>query len=437
MRKAAFFLAAVLAAGVVPGRAAPDLAAVPSTATAAAFVSSVPAGGLDEDSAVALAVRNDPDLRAARLRAGVAGAQLFKAGLLPDPRLSAGLGRSSDHTGYSVALSADVRPFFVRGAARNEAAAAAEETRLEILWREWLTAEKARELFIQARADEELERTLGETRDLLLGQYQLDLADYQKSVSALAAVSADLAVLADAERALRGARLNADRTRHGLNYLLGLPPGANPVLTGESAEKDLSAGEYRAALAAMPERRFDLLALRAGCDSGEKALRLASLERFPPLTVSLEKARSSEEGVDSVGVGLELGLPIFDGNRGGVAVTRATKDQLRQAYSARLARADSQADEARQAALLSEDQLRGLESRLAEMTQAADAAGQRFRSGALGTDVYVGLMKSLLSARAEAVRLRASLAVARVALNALLGLPPAAPPPPQPGKTPR
>lgn len=441
MRKAVFLLSAALIGCAASGRAAPpsDFSAAASTATADTAPVLVPAGGLDEAAAASMSVRNDPDLKAARLRAGVAEARLLEAGLLPDPRLSGSLGRSKYHAGYSVGLSADVRPFFARGAARSVASAAAEETMLEILWSEWRTAEKARELFIQARADVELESVLSGTRDLLSAQYQLDLAAYQKDVSALAAVSADLAVLSEAESALRGARLDAERTRHELNFLLGLAPDARPVLTGKPSEKDLTQEEYRAALAAMPKRRFDLLALRAGCDSGDKALRLAALERFPPLTLSLQKTRSSEEGVDTVGVGLEVGLPLFDGNRGKVAVASATRDELLAVYQARLARAVSQADAARQAVLLTEDQLRGLDSRLSEMSQAADAAGQRFRAGVLGAGVYVGLMKSLLSGRAEAVRLRASLAVSRVVLAAILGPPPvtpvAAPSPPR-GKTP-
>ena len=47
-----------------------------------------PSRGLDIDSVAILAVLNDPELKAVRVRAGVARAQLFAAGLLPDPQLS-------------------------------------------------------------------------------------------------------------------------------------------------------------------------------------------------------------------------------------------------------------------------------------------------------------------------------------------------------------
>lgn len=422
------FLSAFAASGcIVPREAAfpqaPDLAAGTVQPPASVSASTAPAGGLDEDAVAALAVQNAPALKAARARAGVAKAQLFEAGLLPNPQLSVDLGRSSNYTGYSVGVSGDVRAFFLRGAARSTAQAASDETRLEILWQEWQTAEKARELFIQSRADDALEKILGEARDLLLAQYQLDLAAFQKDPSALEKVSADLSVLSDAEGDLRNARLDADRTRHELNLLLGLAPEAKPALAGEPSEIDLSSKDYHAALDSLPEHRFDLLALRAGYNSSEQSLRLAALERFPPLHVSLQKGRSAEEGVDTVGFGVELGLPFFDGGRGRVAVERATRDGLRQAYQARLDEAASQADEVRQAVLLMGGQLRELDSRIADMSGTADTAEQRFRDGVLGADVYVSLKKSLLADREESVRLKAALAKARAALNALLGLP--------------
>src|SRR3979411_648576 len=49
-----------------------------------------PAAGLDMTEVAMLAVVNNPDLRVARANAGIAHAQAFAAGLLPDPRLSVG-----------------------------------------------------------------------------------------------------------------------------------------------------------------------------------------------------------------------------------------------------------------------------------------------------------------------------------------------------------
>src|ERR1700694_3959124 len=48
-----------------------------------------PTDGLDMTEVAMLAVVNNPQLKVARAAAGVAHAQAFAAGLLPDPRLSA------------------------------------------------------------------------------------------------------------------------------------------------------------------------------------------------------------------------------------------------------------------------------------------------------------------------------------------------------------
>src|SRR3984893_10926536 len=48
-----------------------------------------PSDGLDITETAMLAVVNNPDLKIARAAAGVAHAQAFAAGLLPDPRLNA------------------------------------------------------------------------------------------------------------------------------------------------------------------------------------------------------------------------------------------------------------------------------------------------------------------------------------------------------------
>ena len=45
---------------------------------------------------------------------------------------------------------------------------------MDILWQEWQVAEKAREMFIQSLADDELQRVLASTRDLLANRYRQD-----------------------------------------------------------------------------------------------------------------------------------------------------------------------------------------------------------------------------------------------------------------------
>ena len=146
MTRSATLLGALFVSGCAtyhpkPLPTAPDLAQVSVlTASASQFEvpglkpHSFPTNGLDETAIVTLAVFNNPDLKAARLQAGVADAQLLEAGLLPDPQVSGGLGQSTFHTGYSIGLSEDLQALITRGAAKAAAKAHGQQVNLEILW---------------------------------------------------------------------------------------------------------------------------------------------------------------------------------------------------------------------------------------------------------------------------------------------------------------
>ena len=158
----------------VPLPTAPDLTKTPSlTVPASEFwlpglkPHTFPNDGLDETSVITLAVFDNPDLKSTRLQAGVASAQLLQAGLLPDPVVNAGVAGSALNYGYDVGLNENIQALITRGAARAAARAHGKQVHLDIVWQEWQVAEKARELFIQARADGQLQQVLARTRDLL------------------------------------------------------------------------------------------------------------------------------------------------------------------------------------------------------------------------------------------------------------------------------
>ncbi|NNN04555.1 MAG: TolC family protein [Elusimicrobia bacterium] len=413
----------------------PDLAQTPSLGAPAMglqvpglAVSTQAAQGLDARDAMALAVVNDPDLKAARLRAGVAEAQLIEAGLLPDPHLSAGVGRGPQFTGYSEGISEDLQAFVLRGAAQAQARAHRKEVDLTILWQEWQVAVTAGRLFVRARRDEDLEEVFEWTRKLLAEQYDIDQADFQQSASAIQKVAADLTVLADADAGLRRIQLDADTARHRLNYLLGLAPQARPALAkperpGAAANQAFSQDQFEAALAALGGRRVDLLALQAGYESQEQRLRKAVLAQFPALNVGLSQGQDPQDNIPAVNLGFDIGLPVFNGNRGQIAIERASRAVLRADYQARLDEAHSEADRLWQATLIMAKQLERLQAQTSALKAIAAAAEQQFRSGTMDTGAYVGLETSLLKDAQESIRLRAALDSDRLTLDALLGLP--------------
>ena len=386
-----------------------------------------PNNGLDETAVITLAVFDNPDLKAARLQAGVASAQLLQAGLLPDPKLNTGYATSAINYGYNIGLSEDIQALITRGAAKAGARAHQKQVYLDILWQEWQVGEKARELFIQAQADDRLQQVLTRTRDLLANRYHQDEAALKKGNVTSNTVSADLTVLTDAETSLRQLQIDANLTRHQLNQLLGLQPDVHLPLIGPNNIPPVSQDQFQAAVVALPHRRVDLLALQAGYESQEQSVRQSILAQFPAMSAGVDESRDPVEGVNYFGPNVSLTLPLFNRNRGQIAMQRATRTVLHQTYQARLDQAVGDADQVWSAIEIMQGQLRDLDARLPFLEKTAAATEQSFRQGNLDAGLYVSTESSLLAKQAEAIRLRASLDNAQSALRTLLGLPFGAP----------
>ena len=372
-----------------------------------------PADGLDMTEVATLAVLNNPGLKATRLKAGVAGAQLLQAGLLPNPRVSPGFvhptgGPPPLSNGYSVGLSQDLSALVTRSAARAGARAHRGQVNLNILWQEWQVAQQGRQLFVQARAQDRLQSILKTRRRLNARRYRRDRQALQQGNLTLSAVSADLVGLVDADTRLRKLERARNKTWHALDALLGLQPGVKLRLTGPARSTPFPPKAFRDALRHLPDRRPDLRALRLGYESQEQAVRKAILRQFPSLSVGLTRGRDTSE-VSTVGFGVTLSLPLFNHNQGHIAAARATRAVLRQTYQARLDQAVNHAHELWRATRIMSRQLAALQGRLPTLEQTTGAAQRSFEHRDMSAGTYINLRSSLLAKRAEAVRLQASL----------------------------
>lgn len=383
-----------------------------------------PAKGLTEANVVTLAVLDNPRLKAVRRQAGVARAQLLEAGVIPNPRVSGGLAKSPLFTGYRASLGEDIRALITRGAAKGAARAHLEEVNLDILWQEWQVASRARELYIQARTLGELGRILQQRRTLLATLYARDESSLKQGFVTAGAVTPDFAAWNSAETEWRALELEENHTRHALDELLGLAPDVELRLRGTLGEHPLTAAQYRSALAALPQRRPDLLALQAGYHSQEEQLREAILAQFPLIDAGVEKARDPVENIGTVGFNVTLTLPLFDRNQGPIAAGRASRAYLYQAYQASLDETTNQADQVWNAVVIMQHQLETLDERHAGLEQAAAAAKESLQRGTSSLPKYSSMENDALAAQAEEIRLRASLEQGRAVLATLLVLAP-------------
>tara|TARA_R110002073_G_scaffold4321_5_gene28550 strand:- start:15167 stop:16504 length:1338 start_codon:yes stop_codon:yes gene_type:complete len=408
-------LAALLTPACATGRPAP--APLPVGVVAAshleAAASPLPISltePLTPDSIAMIAVYTNPELRALRAREGVAEAQLFAAGLLPDPAFSFGFDTPLNGSGLVTALAGSLgldlaalarRPDLVRGARSN-----LDQVRLDILWAEWLTAEQARlaslrvtrlqtirqmTMVLRQQADDAMGRVLSATQRGDLPAAQLET--YRLAASDAAARDRDV------ERRLRAAELD-------LNRFLGIDPTeALQLAPGSGARENLPDAEQIFARAV--DNRADLAALRAAYQSVEVNLDLALLSRFPFPSVSINAARDTG-ALRTFGPAVTLNIPIFNGGRGEIAVGRATREQFYAEYIARLEAVRAEIYSAHSALTLARRQHAELDRETAALLPMADAAEEAALRGDLPLAVALATRMTALDKQIVAAELALS-----------------------------
>ncbi len=377
---------------------------------------------LDMDAVSTVAVLNNPDLRAARLKAGVAEAQAFAAGILPNPELTANLdpdfGGGSEVTGFGVGLAYDIKGLIIQPARAAAANAARDAARLTLLWQEWQTVAQARTLYVQRI-------NAAEKRELFAGLEARYATQADRSGRALQTgdvtfdqAGIDLTALLDARSQLRTVERTASQTDYSLRTLLGVAPQVELPLQPLAQPPIPDRAAIDAALAKVAQMRPDLRALQEGYQSQEQTLRQAVLAQFPSLSLGIGRA------VDTTNVhtvGATLNLPVFDRNQGDIAIQGATRAQLLAEYQARLDQTTGDAWK-----LWTEMQelnaaIREIEMRVPELQTASENAERAYQAGDLPALTYVTLQSSLLNRQSELSDLKQSLWNDAIALSSVLG----------------
>jgi outer membrane protein TolC len=382
-----------------------------------------PSNGLDIEEVAMMAVINNPDLKLSRDDLRIAHAQAFSAGLLPDPQLSV----SSDYPGmvgyfraFSYGLSMDVMAVVTRGANRKSAEASAEKTDLGLLWQEWQIVAQAKQLFLKARLQDETLPLLQRQRDLTRTRYEhMTEAQREGNLTGDVTTSA-LTAFSDAREQYTDAQRAAEQTHHDLNAVLGLAPDVQVQLSGDDDSEPVSDTTIDAALAALPQRRPDLLALKAGYEAQEQKYRAAILNQFPSLSVGFVRSRDTSE-IYSSGFQINLSLPVFNRNRGNVAIEQATRQRLSDEYETRLNQAYADVAHMRADSAILELQLRQGETALPGVERAAQDANAAYTEHNLTLGAYTDAQSAALAKRVDIATLREALAEQRIGLQALLG----------------
>lgn len=284
-----------------------------------------PTDGIDLHEARLLALLFNPELRAARLRAGVARASRDYAGLWTDPALSVNFARILESVAHPWIVVGDLdltipitgRPGLARELAGTQLALAWTEARaaesrilaeLDLRFVEWATSREQERLLVEMierlRPIEEIAQRLSEAQEIT----SLEARPFTlERVSREADLLRQRALVADAELALK--------------QLLGLAPTA-PVAFQPTLAIELRIGDpaTRAASTSDGPR----LAIRAReYEVAERSLALAVRKQWPEL--ALAPGWQEEDAQPRAALGFSLPLPLWNGNRREIAETRAER----------------------------------------------------------------------------------------------------------------
>lgn len=384
-----------------------------------------PSNGLDVTETAMLAVANNPDLRVQRDALGVARAQAFAAGLLPDPQL--GLARDLPTSGqpgltsaFNIGLNFDVGALLLRSSKLRAAHRVNDQVRLDLLWAEWQTVAQARLLFgevLSTRAQQQVLSREEAALEPIDRQVRRALAAGNLTFDA---ASAGLNALADVRRQLAQTTRQRIQAEHDLRLLLGLAPQVPLDLVGPVYQVSPTSAQVQQALTLLPRRRPDLLALQAGYAAQEARLRGAIIAQFPAISLGFTRARDTS-GIYTSGLNLGITLPLFDRNRGNIAIEKASRQQLHDDYDARLLAARGDLLQLQQDLASLHAEIGALQAHVQQLDAARQAGEHAWQANLLDWPTYLTLRGSALAADLELVALRQEQARQAIALDTLLG----------------
>jgi outer membrane protein, heavy metal efflux system len=389
-----------------------------------------PSDGLDATEVAMLAVANNPDLKLLRDDRRIQRAQAFVAGLLPNPQLSFGqdfpIHPAPDLVNALTAgIAQDLQAMLLHSVVAKGSHLDLRKVELDELWAEWQMIAQSRLLFDRVRADEAL---LADLRSLTPDEENLQLS--VRSALRAGNISTDsaagsLIAVADLHRQIAETAQRLNQEEHDLRLLLGLSenvelrlidnPSASAGENGLPTDADIDRG-----LAALAQRRPDLLALRAGYGAQEQKLREAVLKQFPAISIGFNYATDTSN-ITTRGYNIGLSLPLFDRGRAAIGLETATRQRLFDEYQSRLAATRSDIDRIRIDLPEIARQQQEAERDASTLREARQDAQRAFAAGLLDWNAYLALSTSAVARQVESVQLALTLQEQKSALRTLLG----------------
>ncbi|MFM2198661.1 MAG: hypothetical protein RLZZ505_2093 [Verrucomicrobiota bacterium] len=304
--------------------------------TAPKSVSFNPADGLTMAEGEVVALIYNPDLRVARLKAGVAQATAEHAGRWDDPELSIDVLKVTQSVpnpwivGSALSLTIPISGRLAVEKSRANAELHSELAR--VAEEEWKTLRDLRKAWLTWSADklrlEQAERIVGSLDSVVETTGKLaEAGELPRTESALFKIEQE-SRKADIAR-LRG------RVKEGeqeIRSLMGISPNAPASMTPTlAAPSGKDSGK-------LPDTNPTLIRLNSDYEVAELTLLREIRKQYPDL--ELGPNFEDDQGQSKIGVIGAIPIPIFNSNKGGIAAARAEREVARAAYETELERTE-------------------------------------------------------------------------------------------------
>lgn len=288
-----------------------------------------PADGISLNEGKVIALIYNPDLRVARLKAGVAKASAKNAGLWTDPDLGIDVLKITEGVpspwiiGSSLSLTI---PISGRLNAEKKRAKADEIAHLaRVAEREWAITNDLQKAWISWTAQktrlQQTEKIVSSLESVVKSTGQLvELGEMPKTEAALFTIEQKSRRAEIAH--LRG---EVDAEEQEIRSLLGLSPKAPIQLVPSLTIPNVPTDEARLA-----ENNPTLQRLRLEYEVAEFTLLREIRAQFPDLTIGPQAEK--DEGQSRIGLIGGIPLPILNANKGGIAKARAEREVAQAAF---------------------------------------------------------------------------------------------------------
>ncbi len=292
--------------------------------------------------------------------------------------------------------------------------------RLDLAWAEWNTAGQARLQGV---------RVLALTEALKVAKTSAESSQQLYDAAQRAAGRGDISgtdldarrqALLDSSTKARTAESDLATARSDLNKLLGLPPSVVLKLAEPAVSPVPPAAETLVTQAI--DRRLDLAALRAGYQVAEADLHKAVLDQFPNLSLTLAAARDTADNY-TVGPAIGFTLPLWNRNRGGIATAKATREQLKAEYDARLFQTRAEITAAVNGVETLRRQRAALAGQLPQVERYSDATTRAAKRGDLSPATAATAQQAARDQKLALMQLDQQIAEQTIALELLSGGP--------------